>query len=64
MRLVSRLNQFAVCLTIAVSCFGIARADELQVLSAGAIEPGLKAVASAFGKQTGHVRKNHVQHRA
>ena len=31
-----------------------AQAAELQVLSAGAIEPGLKAAAAAFEKQTGH----------
>ena len=30
---------------------------ELNVLSAGAIEPGLKAAAAAFDKQTGHVTK-------
>ena len=32
-------------------------AGELTVLSAGAVEPGLKAVAAAFEKQTGHVVK-------
>jgi len=31
-----------------------AQAAELRVLSAGAIEPGLKAAAAAFEKQTGH----------
>jgi molybdate transport system substrate-binding protein len=31
-----------------------ARAAEIAVLSAGAIEPGLKAAAAAFEKQTGH----------
>ena len=31
-----------------------AAAAEIKVLSAGAIEPGLKAVASAFRKSTGH----------
>jgi molybdate transport system substrate-binding protein len=31
-----------------------AQAAELQVLSAGAIEPGLKAAVAAFEKQTGH----------
>ena len=36
---------------------GSALADELQVLSAGAIEPGLKAAVAAFEKQTGHVAK-------
>ncbi len=34
---------------------GVAFADELEILSAGAIEPGLKAAAGAFEKQTGHV---------
>ena len=38
-------------------CCGGALADEFQVLSAGAIEPGLKAAAAAFEKQTGHVAK-------
>jgi len=31
-----------------------AQAAEISVLSAGAIEPGLKAAAAAFEKQTGH----------
>jgi molybdate transport system substrate-binding protein len=34
---------------------GEVHAAELQVLSAGAIEPGLTAVASAFERETGHV---------
>jgi molybdate transport system substrate-binding protein len=34
---------------------GAAHAAELQVLSAGAIEPGLTAAASAFERETGHV---------
>src|SRR3989442_15746140 len=29
-------------------------AAEIKVLSAGAIEPGLRAAAAAFGKQSGH----------
>lgn len=33
---------------------GLANAAELQVLSAGAIEPGLKAAAAAFEHQSGH----------
>ena len=33
---------------------GYASADELKVLSAGAIEPGLHAAAAAFEKQTNH----------
>lgn len=32
-----------------------AHADEVRVLSAGAIEPGLRAAAAAFDLQTGHV---------
>lgn len=37
------------------SLLGAAAADELQVLSAGAIEPGLKAAVAAFEKQTGQL---------
>src|SRR5437899_12836017 len=33
---------------------GTAVAAEIKVLSAGAIEPGLRAAAAAFGKQSGH----------
>ena len=33
---------------------GAAAADELRVLSAGAIEPGLKAAVAAFERETGH----------
>lgn len=40
---------------IATGLAGAARADEIRVLSAGAIEPGLKAAAAAFDSQTGHV---------
>ena len=47
----------AACAVLAASFGGAALADELQVLSAGAIEPGLKAAADAFEKQTGHVAK-------
>lgn len=36
---------------------GSAFADEVRVLSAGAIEPGLKAAVAVFEKQTGHVAK-------
>ena len=57
MRFVSRLKQMAACVMLTASCCGAALADELQVLSAGAIEPGLKAAAAAFEKQTGHVAK-------
>ncbi len=43
-------------LAIAASC-GAAVGAEIQVLSAGAIEPGLKAAAAAFDKQTGHTTR-------
>src|SRR5262245_26450575 len=35
----------------------IATAAEISVLSAGAMQPGLIAVAGPFGKQSGHVIK-------
>ena len=57
MNFVSRVSQMAACAVLAASFCGAAQADELQVLSAGAIEPGLKAAAAAFEKQTGHVAK-------
>lgn len=57
MNFVSRARQMAACAVLAASLGGAALADELQVLSAGAIEPGLKAAAAAFEKQTGHVAK-------
>lgn len=57
MNFVSRARQMAACAVLAASFGGAALADELQVLSAGAIEPGLKAAAAAFEKQTGHVAK-------
>lgn len=41
-------------LAAVVSLGGGAQAAELRVLSAGAIEPGLKAAVGAFEKQTGH----------
>ena len=40
---------------IAAGLAGAARADEIKVLSAGAIEPGLKAAAAAFDRQSGHI---------
>lgn len=43
----------ALCLTLLTSA-GAALAADLTVLSAGAIEPGLKAASQAFEKQTGH----------
>ena len=39
---------------IATALAGAARADEVKVLSAGAIEPGLRSAAAAFDSQTGH----------
>jgi len=39
---------------MATSLASAALAAEIVVLSAGAIEPGIKAAASAFEKQTGH----------
>jgi molybdate transport system substrate-binding protein len=33
---------------------GTGMAAEIKVLSAGAVEPGLRAAAAAFGKQSGH----------
>ena len=57
MNFVSRVSQMAACAVLAASFCGAALSDELQVLSAGAIEPGLKAAAAAFEKQTGHVVK-------
>jgi molybdate transport system substrate-binding protein len=45
------LKSLAIFLALASGGTGAA---ELQVLSAGAIEPGLKAAVAAFEKQTGH----------
>jgi molybdate transport system substrate-binding protein len=42
---------------IAASLLNPALAAKIQLLSAGAIEPGLKAAVAAFEKQTGHVVK-------
>ena len=48
----------ATCLLpLAMTAIGTASAADLAVLSAGAIEPGLKAAAGAFEKQTGHTVK-------
>ena len=47
----------ACALAAAAGLAGGAAAAEIAVLSAGAIEPGLKAAAAAFQKQTGHVAK-------
>jgi molybdate transport system substrate-binding protein len=44
----------AIALTVLALCAGAAFAAEITVLSAGAIEPGLKAAVSAYEKQSGH----------
>jgi len=49
---------FALLFALALMLLGASvLAAEITVLSAGAIEPGLKAAAAAFEKQTGHVAK-------
>ena len=50
-------NVLGVALVTFVGLCGGAQAAELRVLSAGAIEPGLKAAVGAFEKQTGHAVK-------
>ncbi len=47
---------FKICigLLLTAAVGGAAMAAELRVLSAGAIEPGLKAAVAAFEQQTGH----------
>ena len=57
MKHVSRLYKTAACGLLTMGLAGAAGADDILVLSAGAIEPGLKAAAAAFEKQTGHVAK-------
>jgi len=55
-----RISFVARVLTSAVACVlagAAVQAAELQVLSAGAIEPGLKAAAAAFERQTHHTVK-------
>lgn len=52
---ISRLfRSMAICLAFAIGWAGAVGAAEIRVLSAGAIEPGLKAAAAAFEKQAGH----------
>ena len=41
-------------LLMAILCAGTAQAAELTVMSGGAVEPGIKAAAAAFERQTGH----------
>ena len=50
----SRHRRWLSTLVAAWCLAGAAQAAELQVLSAGAIEPGLKAAVTAFEKQTSH----------
>lgn len=54
---VSRLCRSVACVLTTAVVASAAWAVEIQVLSAGAIEPGLKAAVAAFEKQTGHVAK-------
>ena len=54
---ISRLRHVLAGALLAAGVVGTAFAEDIRVLSAGAIEPGLKAAASAFEKQTGHVAK-------
>jgi molybdate transport system substrate-binding protein len=48
------LKASGVAWVAAIAIVSGAQAAELRVLSAGAIEPGLKAAATAFEKQSGH----------
>ena len=47
----------AAAMAVPASCGSTAIAADIAVLSAGAIEPGLKAAADAFDQQTGHTTK-------
>ncbi len=47
------MRRFA-ALAIALFAAAVAQAAEIRVLSAGAIEPGLRAAAAAYRKQSGH----------
>ena len=51
------LPTLAVQVLVCTLLSAAAQAADLQVLSAGAIEPGLKAAVAAFEKQTGHTAK-------
>ncbi|HMH19939.1 MAG TPA: substrate-binding domain-containing protein [Burkholderiales bacterium] len=44
----------ALCAFLCTFTAGAAMAAEIRVLSAGAVEPGLRAAAAAFKKQSGH----------
>jgi molybdate transport system substrate-binding protein len=50
----STLRRVCAGALMATSLLGAALAADIAVLSAGAIEPGIKAAAAAFEKQTGH----------
>lgn len=50
----SQLYKIMASALITAAMGGVAAAAELNILSAGAIEPGLKAATAAFEKQTGH----------
>jgi len=54
MKRISFVVRLAACALAGALAGAAAQAAELRVLSAGAIEPGLKAAAAAFEKQTGH----------
>ena len=65
MNFVSSLNQLASCVMYVASCGGAARAEQLQVLSAGAIEPGIGPAARRVfvkpGGQAAVCRSRHHQ---
>jgi molybdate transport system substrate-binding protein len=46
--------RISVAICVLAGLAGVADAAEIKVISGGAIEPGLKAVAAAFEKQSGH----------
>ena len=50
----STLRRLCSGVLMAASLASAAYAADIAVLSAGAIEPGIKAAATAFEKQTGH----------
>jgi molybdate transport system substrate-binding protein len=55
MKRISFLRLALACVLVATAGFSAAAgAAELKVLSAGAIEPGLRAAVAAFERQTGH----------
>lgn len=55
MKPLSLLRHALAIMLLGAGLLGAAVANELHVLSAGAIEPGLNAAAAAFEKQTGQV---------